>query len=248
MTAIAHKPLQSKNLKRAKRVLVVEDERDLAELLAYNLSRAGYETIAVQDGRSGLEAVNRERPDLIILDLMLPELSGMEVASKIRTNPSTASIPIIMLTAKTDEVDQVVGLTLGADDYVTKPFSFKVLQARIEAVLRRAAETTSTGSMLRVGPLAVNLETHEAMIAGKPMHLTLTEFRILAALMQAGGRVLSRHHLMSKAMGPGITVTERTIDVHVTSIRKKLGDHAELVRTVRGVGYRATPEPELAEA
>lgn len=248
MMVTVHKAAVNKVLRKARRVLVVEDERDLADMLVYNLRQVGFDATAVHDGRSAWEAILQDRPDLVILDLMIPELSGTDVASRIRTNPSTASVPIVMLTAKSDEVDQVVGLTVGADDYVTKPFSFKVLKARIDAVLRRSAQTTTTGSALRLGPIALNLETHEVSVAGRATHLTLTEFRILAAMIQAGGRVLSRQLLMSRAMGPGITVTERTIDVHVTSIRKKLGEHADLVRTVRGVGYRATPEPELTEA
>lgn len=248
MMAASHKASGNKNLRKSKRILVVEDERDLADMLVYNLRLVGFEATAVHDGRTAWEAVLQDRPDLVILDLMIPELSGTEVASRIRTNPATTSIPIIMLTAKSDEIDQVVGLTVGADDYVTKPFSFKVLKARIDAVLRRAAHTTTTGSVLRLGPITLNLETHEVSVGGQATHLTLTEFRLLAAMIQAGGRVLSRQHLMSRAMGPGITVTERTIDVHVTSIRKKLGEHADLVRTVRGVGYRATLEPELTEA
>lgn len=247
MMAVAHKPVAGRNLRKKRRILVVEDERDLAEMLAYNLDRAGYDATIAYDGRSALESVASERPDLVLLDLMIPELSGTDVASKIRTNPSTASLPIVMLTAKTDEVDQVVGLTLGADDYITKPFSFKILQARIDAVLRRAAETSVGGACLRIGPIELNTETHECTVEGKPIHLTLTEFRLLSAMIQAGGRVLSRQHLMAKAMGPGITVTERTIDVHVTSIRRKLGEFWDLVRTVRGVGYRATREPEPSE-
>lgn len=228
-------------------ILVVDDERDLAEMIGFNLTRAGYGTSVVHDGRTALASVAQTRPDLILLDLMLPELSGTEVASRIRTDPGTASIPIIMLTAKTDEVDQLVGLTLGADDYVTKPFSIKVLLARIEAVLRRSGRVTSGDAPVRLGGVLIDLTTHEVTVDGKPIKLTLTEFRLLAALAQANGRVLSRHHLMSRAMGPGVTVTERTIDVHMTAIRKKLGKYGPLIRTVRGVGYRATQEPEMTE-
>lgn len=249
MLTAAHPTAPRKTPRRRRRILVVEDERDLAEMLVYNLERAGYSAKAVHDGRAALDAIGVERPDLIILDLMLPELSGGDVASRVRTNPATAGLPIVMLTAKTDEVDQVVGLTLGADDYITKPFSFKVLQARIEAVLRRAAESGGGGgASLRLGPIELNTETHECAVDGKAIHLTLSEFRLLCALLQAGGRVLSRHHLMAKAMGPGITVSERTIDVHITSIRKKLGASGDLVRTVRGVGYRATREPDPSDA
>lgn len=231
-------------------IMVVEDERDLAEMLQFQLEKAGYGVLSVADGRSALAKIEKSPPDLVLLDLMIPEISGTEVATRLRSNPKTASIPIIMLTAKSDEVDVLVGLTVGADDYITKPFSMKVLLARIEAVLRRSAAAAggAGSSDLRLGPIAISQETHEVTVDGEPVRLTLTEFRILAALAAAQGRVLSRHVLMSKAMGPGVTVTERTIDVHVTAIRRKLGDHGNLIRTVRGVGYRATPEPELSEA
>lgn len=245
----AAKSLQAKTLPKPRRVLIVEDERDLAEGLAFNLRKAGYDVEAVFDGRSGLARALGSPPDLVILDLMLPELSGTEVASRIRSNPATAALPIIMVTAKADEVDQLVGLTLGADDYVTKPFSTKVLLARIEAILRRSAPTATTpgGPGLEMGDLRIDPDAHQVTLAGETVRLTLTEFKILSALVGAGGKVLTRAHLMNKAMGPGITVTERTIDVHVTSIRKKLGDAGGLIKTVRGVGYRATPDPEPAE-
>lgn len=231
-----------------KNVLVVDDEKDLVELLTYNLKRAGFEVSAAFTGRQALERIAQEPPDLIILDIMLPELSGTEVASRLRSNPATASLPIIMLTAKSEDVDQIVGLTVGADDYIPKPFAMKVLLARIEAVLRRAGRTGSEQRTATMGGVTMNLETHETMVDGEPAKLTLTEFRLLSALIQANGRVLSRASLMSRAMGPGVTVTERTIDVHVTAIRKKLGTQAGLVKTVRGVGYRATPEMEGEES
>ncbi len=226
-------------------ILVVEDERDLSELLLYNLNRAGYAVTVASTGRQGLEAVSARIPDLILLDIMLPELSGTEVAGRVRANPATSHVPIIMLTAKGSEVDQVVGLAVGADDYVTKPFSMKVLLARVEAVLRRTNRGGATEPrLLTMAGVQLNLETHEATVDGEPIKLTLTEFRLLSALLQANGRVLSRSSLMGRAMGPGVTVTERTIDVHVTAIRKKLDQHAGIIKTVRGVGYRATPEPE----
>jgi two-component system phosphate regulon response regulator PhoB len=230
-----------------KRVLVVEDERDLAELLVYNLRRAGYHADSVHDGRSALTSIAKSGPDLVILDLMLPELSGVEVAGRIRSSPATAALPIVMLTAKADEVDQVVGLSMGADDYVTKPFSMKVLLARVEAVLRRAAEGPVVGA-LRLGPIQINADTYAVTCDARPVRLTLTEFRLLSALVQGKGRVLSRHDLMRRAMGPGVTVTERTIDVHITALRKKLGACGALIHTVRGVGYRATAEPEASDA
>ncbi len=241
----ASKSSPHKNLKS---VLVVEDQADIAEMLQFQLQKAGYHVTLASDGRSALQKIEKSPPDLILLDLMIPEVSGTEVATRVRSNVKTAGIPIIMLTAKGDEVDVLVGLTVGADDYITKPFSMKVVLARIEAVLRRSSIATPGDSTLRLGPIAISQDTHEVAVADEPIRLTLTEFRILAALASAQGRILSRHTLMSKAMGPGVTVTERTIDVHVTGIRRKLGLHGNLIRTVRGVGYRATPEPELSES
>lgn len=226
-------------------ILIVDDERDLVELLVYNLSRAGFETESASTGRQALQLVARRIPDLILLDVMLPELSGTEVASRIRTNPATAHVPIIMLTAKGEDVDQIVGLSVGADDYVPKPFSVKVLLARVEALLRRAGQGTRDESKtLELGPIAVDIDTHEARIDGQTVKLTLTEFRLLASLLQAAGKVLSRATLMSRAMGPGVMVTERTIDVHMTAIRKRLGRHAAMLKTVRGVGYKLSVELE----
>jgi two-component system phosphate regulon response regulator PhoB len=226
-------------------ILVVDDENDLVELLMYNLAKAGYAPRSARNGRQALEQVAQKIPDLIVLDIMLPELTGTEITSRLRTNPATAHIPIVMLTAKGEEVDQIVGLTVGADDYITKPFSMKVLLARVDAVLRRtspAARGDVPTIALRMGPIEIDPDTHQVTVDAQPIKLTLTEFRLLAALVQANGKVLNRAILMAKAMGPGVTVTERTIDVHVTSIRKKLGEHANIIKTVRGVGYRATLE------
>jgi DNA-binding response OmpR family regulator len=200
-----------------KHILVVDDERDLLEVVVYNLNRAGYETSVATNGRDALDRINADPPDLVLLDLMLPEMSGTEVATRVRTNPVTAGVPIIMLTAKAEEVDQIVGLKVGADDYVTKPFSPKVLLARVEAVLRRTGKTNAEQRFLRLGTIEINTDTHRVQVDGQTIKLTLTEFRILSSLLQANGRVLSRASLMSRAMGPGVTVTERTIDVHVTT-------------------------------
>lgn len=225
-------------------ILVVDDEKDLCDLISYNLRRAGYEVATAHTGRAALDYVAEKSPDLVVLDVMLPELSGTEVASRIRSNPATASLPIVMVTAKGEEVDQLVGLTVGADDYIAKPFSTKILVARIEAVLRRSGSPSQAGKTLSMGPIAVHTDTHEVLVDGEPVKLTLTEFRLLTALINAGGKVLSRSVLMARAMGPGITVTERTIDVHITSVRRKLGAHAGIVKTIRGVGYKATPDEE----
>jgi DNA-binding response OmpR family regulator len=233
---------ENRGLETKRSILIVEDQRDLAESIAFNLSRANYETTVAYDGRSALSSLRGCRPDLVLLDVMLPELSGTEVASRIRTDPALSSIPIIMVTAKVDEVDQLVGLAVGADDYITKPFSMKLLLARIEAVLRRASAHRDQGTLLRLGDIEVNLETHEVRVGSQPVKLTLTEFRLLASLIGANGRILSRQQLMSKAIGPGVQVTERTIDVHITALRKKLASGGTMIRTVRGVGYRAIEE------
>jgi two-component system phosphate regulon response regulator PhoB len=220
-------------------ILVVDDEKDLVDLIAYNLQRNGYNVLTATSGDAALEIASRELPKLILLDLMLPGMPGTDVARKLKGDPRTAGIPIIMLTAKSEETDVVVGLTLGADDYVTKPFSMKILLARLNTVLRRGetAPTTSEAGMLKAGPLSIDASKHEVSINGEAIKLTLTEFKLLISLVAARGRVLTRDQLMDKAMGTDVFVTDRAIDVHITAIRKKLGNASWLVRTVRGVGY-----------
>ncbi len=228
-------------------VLVVDDELDLVEMITLNLERNGFAVLAATDGRRALELAQKHRPALILLDVMLPGMEGTEVARRLRAERATDQIPIIMLTARTEETDVVVGLTLGADDYVTKPFSMKVLMARVKAMLRRGrppAEPQDENGLLRAGPLVMDTNRHETTVDGHAVKLTLTEFKLLRALVEARGRVLSRDRLMDKAMGEDVFVTDRAIDVHVTSIRKKLGDAAWLVHTVRGVGYRLQEERE----
>ncbi len=223
----------------SKHILIVDDSRDIVEVVALNLKRAGYTVTVAFDGRDALKQIDAKRPDLILLDVMLPGLSGTEVATRVRANPVTANVPITMLTARAEEADQLVGLTVGADDYITKPFSMKVLIARIDAVLRRTSASRAEDGAYTLGPLEIDSISHRARLHGEPLRLTLTEFRILAALLSSSGRVLSRRELMGRAMGPGVTVTERTIDVHLTAIRRKLGDAGRFIQTVRGVGYRA---------
>ncbi|HTW93531.1 MAG TPA: response regulator [Tepidisphaeraceae bacterium] len=229
-----------------RRILVVDDERDIVDLLRYNLSKNGYEVLVAYDGNEALELARRELPDLIVLDLMLPVVTGTEVARRLKGEAATAGIPIVMLTAKGEETDVVVGLTLGADDYVTKPFSVKILMARLATVLRRSegAAPGEGGPLLKAGPLTIDTAKHEVEVDGEAIKLTLTEFKLLSALLNARGRVLTRDQLMDKAMGTDVFVTDRAIDVHVTAIRKKLGKSHWLVRTVRGVGYRLRENPE----
>jgi two-component system phosphate regulon response regulator PhoB len=222
----------------SKHIVVVEDEADLAELLAYNLRRAGYEIEVCSDGASGIRRILELHPDLAILDVMLPQLDGLQIARQMRTNPKTSQTPILMLTAKAEEADQVAGLEFGADDYVTKPFSMKVLLARVEAIFRRTrGRAPGASDMVALGGVRADLSTHEVHAGDEPVKLTLTEFRILVALMRGRGKVLSRADLMYTALGPDVLVTARTIDVHVAAIRKKLGGCGAKVRTIRGVGY-----------
>lgn len=231
--------------KGKKKVLVVDDEKDLVDLITYNLQRNGYDVVSAFNGNAALDVAEREQPDLIVLDLMLPGIDGTEVARRLKADAKSANTPIIMLTAKAEETDVVVGLTLGADDYVTKPFSMKILLARLTSVLRRTEQaTTPEGGLLKAGPLSIDTSKHEVIIEGETVRLTLTEFKLLAALVGARGRVLTRDQLMDKAMGTDVFVTDRAIDVHITAIRKKLGDASWLVNTVRGVGYRLRESPD----
>lgn len=224
-------------------IIVIEDEPDLADLLVYNLQRAGYQVSSASDGVAGLKQVLEYPPDLIVLDLMLPKMSGFEVARQVRTSPRTSNVPILMLTARAEEIDQVTGFKVGADDYVTKPCSMKVLVARVESLLRRSRSVGPEARSIEVGPLRADLTTHEMFLDGEALKLTLTEFRLLVSLLRSKGKVLSREDLMYTAMGPAVLVTARTIDVHIAAVRKKLGRHGQSIRTIRGVGYMLSEAP-----
>jgi DNA-binding response OmpR family regulator len=222
-----------------KRIVIVEDERDMADLVATRLRREGYKVDVAHDGTEGFDLIRSEPPDLVLLDIMLPGMSGTEIATRLRDDPRTVGVPIIMLTAKSEESDIVVGLKFGADDYVTKPFSMSVLTARIDALLRRAASSPAPAkAALRAGPLLIDHQRFLVELEGKPLALTLTEFRLLAALAAANGRVLTRNQLMDQAIGLDVVVTDRNIDVHVTMLRRKLGKARDCIQTVRSVGYR----------
>lgn len=220
-----------------KSILIVEDERDLLDVLCYHLEREGYRCRQAGDGEAALAEVQRARPDLIVLDRMLPKLSGDEVATRLKRDARTADVPIIMLTAKAEEVDELVGFALGADDYVRKPFSVKLLLARIAALLRRDHAARAQHEVLASGPIVLDRTRHEVTVEGRPATLTATEFRALAALMAGGGRVLERGQLIDAALGENAAVTDRTIDVHIAALRKKLGTAAGCIQTIRGVGY-----------
>jgi phosphate regulon transcriptional regulator PhoB len=227
----------------AQNVLVVEDETDIRNLVVFHLAREGYRCRTAATGTQALQEVRGQLPDLIVLDLMLPEMDGLEVCRRVRADPVSAAVPIIMLTAKADEVDRVVGLEMGADDYLVKPFSPKELVARVRAVLRRARVTVPTPT-LRVGALVLDAARHTVAVEGRAVVLTPKEFDLLQALMEAAGRVLSREHLLDRVWGYARAdeIESRTVDVHVRRLRAKLGDEGRRIATVKGVGYRLEAE------
>ena len=216
---------------------MVEDEPDLAEVVRYNLAREGFHVEVHGRGDTALEAIRRRPPDLIVLDLMLPGLDGLELTRALKRDPATSRIPLVMLTARSEEVDRVVGLELGADDYISKPFSPRELTLRIKAVLRRG-DGAAAPAVLEAGEIRLDASAHEAQLAGRPLQLTATEFRLLQLLLERRGRVQSRAQLLSEVWGYAQDVDSRTVDTHVRRLRRKLGGEAERVETVIGVGYR----------
>jgi two-component system phosphate regulon response regulator PhoB len=219
-------------------ILIVEDDADIQELLEYNLMKAGYRVDCAETGEEGLIAARQHEPDLVVLDLMLPGLSGIEVCRRLKTDPSTAELPIIILTAKGEEEDIVAGFDAGADDYVTKPFSPRVLLARIEAVLRRSRDAADEDGVLRVFDIVVHPGRHEAKVGEQTVPLTHTEFRILQFLASRPGWVFTRRQILRAVHGEDYPVTGRAVDVQVAALRKKLGTEGKHIETVRGVGYR----------
>jgi len=223
-----------------KKIVVIEDEPDILEVLGYNLKREGYEVFSATNGNLGLSMVNKELPDLVVLDLMLPGMDGIEICSSIKKNSATQNTLIIMVTAKGEESDIVLGLGVGADDYITKPFSPKELVARVKAVLRRGnvVDTKPLTDQVKVGNLVIDAGKYEVIIDGREVRLTATEFRLLHYLASNPGRVFSREQLLSRAMGDDVVVVDRNIDVHIRGIRKKMDMDPPLIETIRGVGYR----------
>jgi two-component system, OmpR family, phosphate regulon response regulator PhoB len=219
------------------RILIIEDERALTEVLEYNLRREGYETVVAHDGQEGLRKAQTNPPDLIILDLMLPVMSGIEVCRELRAGERTRHIPIIILTARAEETDQVVGFSMGADDYVTKPFSLKVLLQRVKALQRRIEGSAEASDVIRHLGVTLDRVRHRVQVDDRDVDLTPTEFRLLECMLRQPGRAFTRHQLMDAAIGDGAIVLDRTIDVHVKTLRRKLGP-VDYVDTVRGVGYR----------
>ena len=219
------------------RILIIEDERGLTDVLEYNLKREGYETIVAHDGQEGLRKAQTLLPELILLDIMLPGLSGFDVCRELRGGERTREIPIIIISAKAEETDQIVGFSLGADDYVTKPFHVKVLLQRIKALQRRIEGVADPVDVIEYLGVRIDRVRHRAYAEERELDLTPTEFRLLECMLRQPGRAFTRHQLMDASIGEGAIVLERTIDVHIKTLRKKLGT-SDLIETVRGVGYR----------
>ena len=221
-----------------KLILAIDDEKDILKLLQYNLDREGYQVLCAKTGEEGLELARSKRPNLVILDIMMPGIDGLEVCKILHANKDTKNIPILMLTAKSSEVDQILGLELGASDYMTKPFSVKVLLARVKNIFRNQEVKKEETPVIKAGELVIDKERHAFSIKGKPVTLTKLEFKMLGFLMANRGKVYSRDQLLSGVWDGEAFVVDRTVDVHVRSIRQKLGKYRDWVETVRGSGYR----------
>jgi len=233
-----------KALNMKEKILIVEDEKDIIKMLEYNLRKEGYETLSARDGETAVKTAAGEAPGLILLDLMLPGIDGLEVCRALKADRRTAAIPVIMLTAKSQESDKVVGLELGADDYVTKPFSPKELVARIRAVLRRMKDKGKEPEAFKAGDLAIDFAGIKVSVKDRPVELTAKEFELLKTLVRAKGRVLSRDHLLDAVWGvdQSLEVETRTVDVHIRTLRKKLKSAAKYIVTVKNYGYRFEDE------
>lgn len=223
------------------RILLIEDEPDIAEVLQYNLEKEGFHVDMARRGDTGLESIRRDAPDLILLDLMLPGIDGLELTRLLKRDTSTARLPIVMLTARGEEVDRIVGLELGADDYISKPFSPREVVLRVKAVLRRIQHEESTAERIEVGGIELDIAGHQLRVRDKEVPLTATEFRLLRLLMERGGRVQTRGQLLSDVWGYAEDIDSRTVDTHIRRLRRKLGPEADRIETVIGVGYRLRP-------
>ena len=218
-----------------RKILIIEDENDVADLLTLTLRKAGFRISTRPDGASGLQNARDDKPDFVILDLMLPKMSGLEVCRILKSDTTTSHIPILMLTAKAEEIDRIVGLEFGADDYVTKPFSPREVVLRVRAILRRGETATES---LTAGPISIDPARHEVRVNGKQVHLTSLEFKLLRLLMQRRGRVQDRDRLLNEVWGYESVIDTRTVDTHVRRLREKLGKVGDVIETVRGFGYR----------
>jgi len=222
-----------------KRILIIEDEKDLADLLAFNLEKEGFAARCAFDGNEGLEAARSEHPDLVVLDLMLPGLMGTEVCKALRKDPRTSRIPVLMVTAKSDEIDRVVGFEVGADDYIVKPFSMRELTLRVKAILRRCGnEPTPALSLLTLGDIVIDTEQHRVTSSTAEIDLTSTEYKLLQYLVERRGRVISRDQLLQDVWSYNDVGDTRTVDTHITRLRSKLGSPGDQIKTVRGFGYK----------
>jgi DNA-binding response OmpR family regulator len=219
-------------------VLVIDDKADLVRLLEYNFSKAGYQVLTAASGEKGLATAQKEAPDVVLLDVLMPGLDGWEVCRRLRQDLSTSSLPVIMLTAKAAEEDRVLGLELGADDYVTKPFGVRELLLRVKSLLGRSAVRSSSAEVLKIGNLVIDSGRRVVTVAGKEVFFTATEFNLLRALAERRGMVVTREDLISFARGSDVAVMDRTVDVHLAAVRRKLGKFGELIETVRAMGYR----------
>jgi two-component system, OmpR family, phosphate regulon response regulator PhoB len=232
--------LASRHMAR-ERILLIEDEPDIAEVLQYNLEKEGYHVDVARRGDTGLEVVRKDNPDLILLDLMLPGIDGLEITRLLKRDPATAHLPIVMLTARGEEMDRIVGLELGADDYISKPFSPREVVLRVKAVLRRLQHEEAASDLLQVGGIELDVSGHQLRVRGREVPLTATEFRLLRLLMERGGRVQTRGQLLSDVWGYAEDIDSRTVDTHIRRVRRKLGPEADRIETVIGVGYRLRP-------
>jgi two-component system phosphate regulon response regulator PhoB len=228
----------------SKSILIIEDEKDIVDLIAYHLKQSGFSVLTALDGASGLEQAKKQRPSLIILDLMLPQMDGKDVCRTLKGNPLTQSIPVLMLTAKAEEMDRVIGFELGADDYVTKPFSPRELVLRVKAILRRKEFPEEGEKKIQIGHLFIDVEKHQVFIKKNPVSLTSTEFKLLLELATRRGRVQTREQLLDKVWGYTYEGYARTVDTHIRRLREKMGPSGDLIETIRGVGYRFREEEE----
>lgn len=225
------------------RILVIEDERDLQKVLDFNLRQAGHDVLSALRGRDGLRLAHEHRPELVILDLMLPDVSGTEICKSLKRDPKTHGIPVLMLTAKGEEVDRVVGFELGAEDYVVKPFSIRELLLRIDVILRRSRGEQAGQPPIQFGRLRIDREAHRVFVDDQELELTAIEFKLLATLYDRKNRVQSRTSLLDNVWGIEADITTRTVDTHVKRLREKLGPAGDYIETVRGVGYRFADSP-----
>jgi len=223
-------------------ILVIEDEKDISDLITYHLRQSGFSVASALDGPSGLEAAKRKSPHLIILDLMLPGMDGKDICRALKSDPVTRSIPVLMLTAKSEEVDRIVGFELGADDYVTKPFSPRELVLRAKAILRREETAQEAEKPIQAGDLSIDMDRHQVFVKRTPVRLTSTEFKLLLELASNRGRVRTREHLLDKVWGYTYEGYARTVDTHIRRLREKLGAAGDSIETIRGVGYRFREE------